>query len=641
METFTWKLELELAGVGSGWIDCTTDVSLMDGNIEVTDGMQSTSLIDLLANPGSISFVLDNSLANSAHLAGYYSPGHTNCRTGFAKNIRVRYSEYYNSTRYYQGIYWLKKPIPAAGLFGEQITRCRATDWLEVMMNVPLPAVGVQTSQTGDQLLTTLLALVTSQPQSTDFDTGDSTYASSFDTDDVDKDSVYSVLGKIARSGYERIYLLPSSGTGDGVELLTNGGLETWSSPTQPTGWYCFALGYTFQETTEKYSGNYSIKTYSAADTPFYYTPAILTAGKTYKISGWSKGATGAARFYITDTAWNAKYNHNFTSDGYYEEFYTADGSEIYGYMAGEMGQTIYFDALSIQEVIGGGVLKFEHRNARLANVTNLGTISNEMDDAVVIDDAGQVFDRFRVQITPRRVDTSLVTVATLNYHMYLNPGEERPFTLNYVEQVSGNRISGTNIQVPAAGTDYKFGSIDDGTTQDLNANLAVTQVRTGGNSSDLKAKNNGAVGGYLNLLQLRGYGIYSFNQYTVEVGTGGLRVQTLDMPYQNNPLTADAVCNYLQSISSNNALRGCRVSFHANKSAALMTDAMTGLISTRWTIVETQTALNGDYFINGRKRTVSLGNRLDVEWLMVPASGAGAWVLGTSALGVDTVLTV
>ena len=501
METFTWKLELELSGEDSGWTDCTADVSLMDGNLEIVDGISSTSLIDLLANPGSIAWVFDNSPANSAGLAGYYTPGHANCRSGFAKNIRCRYSEYYDSTRYYQGVYWLKKPIPSAGIFGEAVTRCRATDWLEVMMNVPLPPVGVQTNQTADQLLTTLLAQVTTQPESVDFDAGDSILASAFDTDDVEQDSVYSILGKIAPSEFGRIYLQPSTG--------------------------------------------------------------------------------------------------------------------------------------------GGGILKFEHRNARLGNITSLGTISNVMDDAIVIDDAGQVYDRFRVKITPRRVDDTLVTVATLNYHMYLNPGEEQRFTLNYVEQTSGARISAGNIQVPDAGTDYKFGTVDDGSAQNLNASLGVTQVETGANSSVLKAKNNGSVAGYVNLFGLRGYGIYAFNPYTVEVGTGGLRVQTLDMPYQNNPITAASVCNYLQAIASDNANRACRVSFHANKLAALMTAAMTGLISTRWTIEETQSALGGDYFINGRKRTVSLGNRLDVEWLMVPAGIGGAWILDTSALDTTTVLVV
>jgi hypothetical protein len=96
-----------------------------------------------------------------------------------------------------------------------------------------------------------------------------------------------------------------------------------------------------------------------------------------------------------------------------------------------------------------------------------------------------------------------------------------------------------------------------------------------------------------------------------------------------------------MQSVASTNNRGACRVNIHANKSAALMTYAMTGLISTRWTIAETQTALGGDYFINGRKRTVNLGNRLDVEWLMVPAGGSSIWVLSMSALDVDTKLGI
>jgi hypothetical protein len=501
VETFTWKLELELAGVGGGWTDVTADVSLVDGSIEVVDGIQSTSLVDLLAAPGSISFVLDNSAANSGAKAGYYSVGHGNCRSGFAKNVRVRYSETYGGTTRYQNVYWLQKPIPSAGVYGEAVTRCRATDWLEMMMNEPLPAIGVQTSQRGDQLLTTLLAAVTTQPAGTDFDWGDSTFASAFDTDDVSQDSVYSVLAKIAASEYGRIYLQPSTG--------------------------------------------------------------------------------------------------------------------------------------------GGGVLTFEQRNARLGTTASLGSISNVMDDAVAIDDAGQVYDKFQVRITPRRVDTTYAVLAVLNSHIYLSPGEEKAFTLQYVEQTSGSRISGKTIQTPVVSTDYKFGTVDNGTAEDLNADLAITMVRTGANSSDMTARNNGAAGGYINLLQLRGLGIYSFNPYTVTVGTGGLRVQMLDMPYQSDPLTADAVATYLQTISADNNRRGCRVAFHANKSAALMTTAMTGLISTRWTIAETQTGLNGDFFINGRKRTVSPGNRLDVEWIMVPAGTGTVWIMGTSALGTDTTLVV
>jgi hypothetical protein len=67
----------------------------------------------------------------------------------------------------------------------------------------------------------------------------------------------------------------------------------------------------------------------------------------------------------------------------------------------------------------------------------------------------------------------------------------------------------------------------------------------------------------------------------------------------------------------------------------------MTGGISTRWTFVEGQTALASDWFINGRRGKISLGNRLDMELYVVPASADAVWVLGTSALDVDTRLAI
>lgn len=496
METVTWKLEQEFSGVGAGWTDTTGDVLLSYGGIEWQDGINSTAPENLLANPGDIAWAYDNSPSNSAHLAGYYSPGHASCRSGFAKNTRLRYSLISGGMTYYQNIYWLKTVTPSAGLYEEAVTRCRAVDWLAMMMNVSLPAVAVQTSKRGDELLATLLAAIALQPASSSYATGDSTFASGFDVDNVDQDSIYSILGKIARSEFGRIYLA------------------------------------------------------------------------------------------------------------------------------------------------GQGVLTFENRNARLGNLTSLGTITNVMDGIEIQDDAGEVYDQVKVSIVPRRAEATLVVLASLDYHLPLHPGEEKTFTLNYVEQTSGSRISGSNIQVPEISTDYKFGTTD-GSTEDLNACLGVTMVQTGANSADIKVKNNGAVSGYVNLFQVRGYGIYPYNAYTVQVGTGGLRVLSFDMPYQNNPITADAVCNYLQAVTSDNTRRGARVKIHANKSAELMLAALTGLISTRWTIAETQTALGGGWFINGRHGTIGPGNRFDMEWTVVPAGSTPAWILDTSALGTNTVLTV
>ena len=501
METFTWKLEHELAGVGAGWTDLAGDV-LTEYGLSGEDGILSTSPVALLASPGSLEYTLDNSLSNSGGKYGYYTPNHADCRAGFAKGIRVRYSELYGGVRYFQNVYWLKEITPAAGMFTEPVTTCKATDWLDLAMSTPMPSLGVQAGQTADQLLTTLLEPLAVQPAAVDFETGDSTFETAFDRDDVTTDSVYSALARITRSEFSRIYLQSDTAT--------------------------------------------------------------------------------------------------------------------------------------------GGVLCFENRNFRPGNVTSLGTISNTMDGVDIVDDAGEKNDLTKVSITPRYVGPSNVVLASLNYYLLLGPGEERPIELSYRDPNGGNRLSGKSIVTPAAGDGYvKFGSTADGTASDLNASLAITVTTAGGNNWKGTVKNNGAGSGYVNLFQIRGLPVYTYDDYTVTAGTPGLRVLNFDMPYQSNILVADSVCFYLQSITGDNTRRGAVVKIHANKSAALMLASMTGGISSRWTLAETQTALGGDWFVNGRRWKISLGNRKDMEWYVVPASADALWILGTSALDVNTRLGV
>ena len=491
MEEITWKLE---AYLGGSWVEITDDV-LPEYGIEWQEGINSFSPTNLMGNPGWISFVLDNSPANSGGKAGYYTPGHADCRSGFAKNVKIRFTVTYDGDNYVQGVYWLKKPIPTAGLFGERVTNCKATDWLELMSNQPLPTIAVQTSQRADELITTLLAAITTQPEATSFSTGDSTFVSAFDADDTSRDSVYSVLSRIARSEFGLVFL-------------------------------------------------------------------------------------------------------------------------------------------------SGGTLVFQNRNWRAANVTSLGTITNTMEGVEIQDDAGMTADQVKVMITPKRVDTSNVVLAALNYKRYVAAGETVTFTLNYRDPVGGSQISGKTIVTQAADTDYKFGS-SEGTANDLNTSLSITRTRTGGNSTDFSVQNTGAVGGYINLFQLRGLGIYPYDTYTVTAGTEGLRVESIDMGYQTSPLVADAVAGFMQSVFDDATRRGAVVSLHANNDATLMLAALAGTISSRWTLVETQTALAADWFVNSRKGRIGLGGEFHMEWMVVPASGQAVWVLGTSALDTDTRLAV
>jgi len=84
------RIEVELAGRGSGWTDISADLHGPSG-IDGARGL-SGDPIDRVATTGVLTFTLINSTANSAGLLGYYSPGHANLRSGFAVGIGVRAS---------------------------------------------------------------------------------------------------------------------------------------------------------------------------------------------------------------------------------------------------------------------------------------------------------------------------------------------------------------------------------------------------------------------------------------------------------------------------------------------------------------------------------------------------------------------
>lgn len=332
------------------------------------------------------------------------------------------------------------------------------------------------------------------------------------------------------------------------------------------------------------------------------------------------------------------------TGDSTFETAFDADDTKkdsVYNILA-KIARSEFGRIYTRQSITYGYVWRFENRNYRAGSTSSLGTISEEMDGVGIVNDAGENYDQVKVNITPRRVDASAVVVARLSYYLALAAGESKTFTIYYTDPNSGNRISASGIvDPPVASTDYKFGTVADGSTEDLNASLTVSLDTVGGNSATVTLTNSGTTAGYVNQFELRGLGIYLYDDYTATAGSDGLRVLNFDMPYQTSPVTAESVANYLQTIVSNLNSYGIGVRFLANKSSNLLAAALLGAPSTRWTIAEAQTGVTGDWFINSRRMTMGLGGRLDVEWQMVPASAESLWILATSALETGTRLGV
>ena len=73
----------------STWVDVTTDVR-QKPNPRWNRGIMSNRPNERIGHAGIFTFNLDNSTSNSAGLAGYYSPGHSNCWSGWTTGLPVR-----------------------------------------------------------------------------------------------------------------------------------------------------------------------------------------------------------------------------------------------------------------------------------------------------------------------------------------------------------------------------------------------------------------------------------------------------------------------------------------------------------------------------------------------------------------------
>jgi hypothetical protein len=494
-------LQMRLDGVN--WTDVTADVLLGGSNSRtlVTHyGNWSTAPEELLAQAGSLTWTMDNGDTNSAGLAGYYTPGHANCRNGFEIGIKVSLTFYYGGISYEKFTGTLRTVVPSPDPLEDPVTDCTATDWLDDAAQAKIRRIPAETNKRFDEGATTLMSEMTA-PAATSFQVGLETFPSIFDLEQDESDTIYTLLGKLIKSEF----------------------------------------------------GN-----------------------------GW---------------------------------------------------------------LLGDGTLALLNRNGLLMATLSNGTLDEVMDGLQIGYGTDRREDIVDVTIWPRRVDPNLVTLATLvtgGQYLSIGPGETAQILLSYRDPNGSSRIGGTGVVAPAIGTDYKFGSVGDGTTFDLNADLTFVSSEVGGNTTLFLVRNDAGVTGYINLFKLRGYGVYPFDPVVVEDDDGlGNNTLSFDMAYLQSKNQAQSICDYLAAKVQRPGKTIERMTFLANKDADCMLAALEGEPGTRWTIRNWQTAVANDWFINGVELTIGGGLMLTAAWCALSADLNSYWILDTSALDVDTKLAV
>ena len=176
------KLEMQFAGTAGAWTDVTEDV-IRSTPITCTYGIQDSSPLARVASTGTFNFMLDNSELNSAGLVGYYSPGHTNCRSGFQAGITVRFSVIYGGISYPK----FYGRIPATGIQiipganKERKTMVEVRDFMEQCAIHEIDSPAFVQNKTATELISLILSEQSTQPLAADYKTCEDTFFSAFE----------------------------------------------------------------------------------------------------------------------------------------------------------------------------------------------------------------------------------------------------------------------------------------------------------------------------------------------------------------------------------------------------------------------------------------------------------------------------
>lgn len=163
-EVFTsYTVEVYISGV---WVNITADVRKEPPPHWGRGAMSNEPEKNRVADGGSFTFSLDNGIGNSAGLNGYYSPGHTNCRAGWAPGLPVRLSfSYAGFTKYvWRGAIEPDGIKITPGVYGTRDVSVSCIDFMGQLAYHRMDLLAPQTSLTASQAVDAVLSNISIAP---------------------------------------------------------------------------------------------------------------------------------------------------------------------------------------------------------------------------------------------------------------------------------------------------------------------------------------------------------------------------------------------------------------------------------------------------------------------------------------------
>lgn len=299
-----------------------------------------------------------------------------------------------------------------------------------------------------------------------------------------------------------------------------------------------------------------------------------------------------------------------------------------------------------------GGTLRFESRHTRPTYGAAAATFTNTMFELSAARRRDDIVNRVYAVVHPRKVGTGASTVL-----FELTPTETSPEVapgetvtlVGLMREATGRfvRIGGKDLVTPAASTDYVANSAPDGSGTNLTTQVSVS-VTAQANTVVFTLTNNASVTAYFTTLQVRGnpiqdtYEVMALAEDTASMTAYGEITEVYDMPYEDDTALGKGVADWIANLYADPRYTISSMSIQANKSTALMTQALAREPGDKITVTESLTGVSASYFINGVRLEIAAGGIVTCSWTLAPADQQNFWLLevsGASELGTTTVL--
>lgn len=301
--------------------------------------------------------------------------------------------------------------------------------------------------------------------------------------------------------------------------------------------------------------------------------------------------------------------------------------------VSGEVGARFFYDAS-----LPGYIFHNRHRDP--LNTTVAFTIADgDYEPEMSVYTRQSVLNHSSVSYQPRKTGTVGAVIWSTDKLPFYFPKGTMEFTARYRDLSNPSaRVGATAVIPPLAGVDLIANTLG----RDVSSDIGVS-IEIGASSAIIKLTN--ASYAQVTNLQLRGTALTTFDPQTVESVNGESQraykkaSERVDYRLIDNDVDAQNIADYRVYKNSIAVTTFDKLGFIANKTDSRMTMALSVGVGDRITINDTWLGHNADSFVAGFRHKIIWGGEHTHETTLTlkTATREAFWILGTSALGIDT----